>query len=222
MDDIVMFSRSVEDHGRHLAQRLRRLQEFGLRASEEKSSFFQSELKFMGHTVSERGVSTNCEKIRAVSALPLPKAPKEVKSFQGMVGYYRRFIPNLADKLVPWTRLLRKGVKFVVTADMVDKFNGIKLALMHAPVLWYPDLRRQFVLTTDASGVAVGAVLSQVENGEDRPVAYASRKLTDAEIRNPPYRAGTFGGGMGSPAVPTIPVGQAIQSKNGSQTTGVG
>ncbi|KAL1129983.1 hypothetical protein AAG570_012926 [Ranatra chinensis] len=109
MDDIVVFSRSVEDHGRHLAQLLHRLQEFGLRASEEKSSFFQSELKFMGHTMSERGVSTNCEKIRAVSALPLPKDPKEVKSFQGMVGYYRRFMPNLADKLAPWTRLVRKS-----------------------------------------------------------------------------------------------------------------
>ncbi|KAL1122261.1 hypothetical protein AAG570_003666 [Ranatra chinensis] len=95
--------------------------------------------------------------------------------------------PSNADtpKLAPWTRLLRKGVTFVVIADMVDKFNGIKQALMRAPVLRYPDFTRQFVLTTDASGVAVGAVLSQVENGEDRPVAYASRKLTDAETRYP-------------------------------------
>ncbi|KAL1140054.1 hypothetical protein AAG570_007031 [Ranatra chinensis] len=115
MDDIIVFSRSVEEHGTHLGQLLCRLQEFGLRASEEKS-IFQSELRFMGHTVSERGVSTNFEKAQAVSALPLPKKRGEV------------------------------------TADMVDKFNGIKEALIHVPVLRYPDFTRQFVLTTDASG----------------------------------------------------------------------
>ncbi|KAL1129536.1 hypothetical protein AAG570_012481 [Ranatra chinensis] len=139
----------------------------------------------MGHTVSERGVSTNSEKVQAMSTLPLPKDPKEIKSFQGTVGHYRKFIPNLADRLIPWTRLLKKGAKFVVTADMVDEFNRIKEALANAPVLRHPDFTRPFVLTTDASGVAVGAVLFQVKNNEDRPVAYASRKLTVTETRYP-------------------------------------
>ncbi|KAL1115716.1 hypothetical protein AAG570_006006 [Ranatra chinensis] len=102
-----------------------------------------------------------------------------------MVGYYRKFTPNLADSLAPWTRFLRKGLKFVVTADMIEEFNRIKKALTNAPVLRYPDFTRPFVLTTDASGVAVGAVLSQVEDGKDRPIAYASKKLADAETRYP-------------------------------------
>ncbi|KAL1132050.1 hypothetical protein AAG570_010008 [Ranatra chinensis] len=193
MDDIIVFSRSVEDHGTHMGQLLRRLQEFGLRVSEEKSSLFQSELRFIGHTVLERGVSTNREKVQAVSALPLPKDLKEVTAVQGMVGYYRKFIPNLAERLAPWTRLLKKGVKFLVTADMVDKFNGIKVALIRAPVLRYPNFTRQFVLTKDASGVAVDAVLSQAENGEDQPVLYTGRKLTDAETRYPAISGNYWG-----------------------------
>ncbi|KAL1130418.1 hypothetical protein AAG570_011666 [Ranatra chinensis] len=80
--------------------------------------------------VSETG-NTRCSN---ASILPPPKEPKEVNAFQDMVGYYRRFIPNMADRLASWTRLLKKGVKFAVTADMVDKFNGIKEALIHAAV----------------------------------------------------------------------------------------
>ncbi|KAL1129718.1 hypothetical protein AAG570_012662 [Ranatra chinensis] len=183
-DDIIVFSRSVEYHGTDLGQLLHRLREFGLRALEEKSTFFLSELRFMVHTVSERGVSTNSDKVRAVSTLLFLKDSKEIKSFQGMVGYYRKFIPNQADRLALWTRRLKKGCKSVVTADMVDEFDRIKEALANAPVLRYPDFTLPFFLTTDASRVAVGAILSQVEN-EDRPVTYASRKLTDAETRYP-------------------------------------
>ncbi|KAL1132839.1 hypothetical protein AAG570_010791 [Ranatra chinensis] len=126
---IIVFSKSKAEHCTHLGQLLRRLREFGLKASEEKSSFFQPKLKYMAHTVSARGVSANREKIEAVRSLPVPKDPKEVKSFQSMVGYYKKFIPNLADSLATWTRLLRKGVKFVVTADMIEEFNRIKEAL---------------------------------------------------------------------------------------------
>ncbi|KAL1115442.1 hypothetical protein AAG570_007472 [Ranatra chinensis] len=141
MDDIIVFSKSEAEHCTHLGQLLKRLREFGLKASEEKSSFFQAELKFMGHTVSASGVSANREKVEAVKSLPVPK---EVKSFQGMVGYYRKFIPNLADRLAPWTRLLRKGVKFVVTADMIEEFNRIKEALTNAETR-YPAIERELL-----------------------------------------------------------------------------
>ncbi|KAL1129526.1 hypothetical protein AAG570_012471 [Ranatra chinensis] len=143
MDDIIVFSKSEAEHCKHLGQLLRRLSDLGLMASEEKSSFFQPELKFMGHTVSASGVSANREKVEAVRSLP--RDLKEVKSFQGV--------------------------------------NRIKEALTNASYLRYPDFTRIFVLTTDDSGVAVGAVLSQVEDGKDRPIAYASKKLTDAETR---------------------------------------
>ncbi|KAL1129517.1 hypothetical protein AAG570_012462 [Ranatra chinensis] len=113
--------------------------------------------------------------------IPSPERPQGNQV--DMVAYYRKFIPNLADKLAPWTRLLKKG-------RGGSSWSQRKEALIHVPVLRYPDFTRQFVLTTDASGVAIGAVMSQVENGEDRPVADASRKLTR-------YSAGTVVGGLG-------------------------
>ncbi|KAL1129462.1 hypothetical protein AAG570_013988 [Ranatra chinensis] len=109
MDDIIVFSKSAEEHGAHLGQLLERIREFSLRASEEKSSFFQDKLKFMGHTVSARGFATNDAKVEAIKRLTIPKDPKEVKSSQGLVGYYGKFIPYVADRLAPWTRLLKRG-----------------------------------------------------------------------------------------------------------------
>ncbi|KAL1109913.1 hypothetical protein AAG570_014147 [Ranatra chinensis] len=131
--DIVVFSESAEEHGEHLGQLLERLREFGLRASEEKSSFFRDKLKFMGHMVSARGVATNDSEVDAIKRLPISKDPKEFKSFQGLVRYYRKFILNLADRLADQT--IKKGRK--------------------------------------------------VEDGEDRSIAFESRKLTDAEARYP-------------------------------------
>ncbi|KAL1130647.1 hypothetical protein AAG570_011889 [Ranatra chinensis] len=115
--DIIVFSKLVEDHGTHLGQLLKRMQEF--RASVKMLLSYQSELRFMGHTVLALRVATNNGNVEALRTLPIPKDPREVKSFQGKVGFYRRFIPNLADR----------GVKYVVTAQMVEEFNQIKEAL---------------------------------------------------------------------------------------------
>ncbi|KAL1129898.1 hypothetical protein AAG570_012842 [Ranatra chinensis] len=169
--------------------------------------------------VSARGVATNDAKVGAIKRLLIPKDPKEVKSFQGLVGYYRKFIPNLADRLAPWTKLLKKGVKFVVTPKW--EFEGNKEAFVNAPVLRYPNFAREFVLTTDASGVAVGAVLSQVEDGEDRPIVYASRKLTDAEARYPVIEGAT-GCGLGGAAIYAVPLGQEVSGEDRPQAARVG
>ena len=183
MDDIVIFSKNHEEHRRHLGQVLDRLREFKLKISQEKSSFFRPEVKFMGHIVSEKGVRPNIDKVAAIREIPLPKNVKDVRSFLGVVNYYRRFLGNLAEKVEPLNRLLKKNTKFNVTEEVRESIEWCKEKLSTAPILQFPDFNIGFILTTDASQLAVGAVLSQIgENGE-QPVAFASRRLSGAESR---------------------------------------
>ncbi|KAL1130399.1 hypothetical protein AAG570_013337 [Ranatra chinensis] len=158
MDDIIIFSRSEQEHGRHLRQLLHRLKEFGLKASWEKFT-------------------------HAIKLLQEPVDVKGVRSIMGLIGYYRRFLPSLADRMEGWNSLTKKGSKFVNREDMRQALEWAKARLCENPVLRFPNFSLPFVITTDASQVAVGAVLSQVYSGGDRPVAYASKKLTPAESR---------------------------------------
>ncbi|KAL1129493.1 hypothetical protein AAG570_012438 [Ranatra chinensis] len=183
MDDIIVFSRSEQEHGRHLGQLLQRLKEFGLKASCEKSSFFNESVKFMGHVLSREGIRPDPGKVEAIRELQEPVDVKGVRSIMGLVGYYRRFLPSLADRMEGWNSLTKKGAKFVITEDMRKALEWAKTRLCEDPVLRFPNFSLPFVITTDASQVAVGAVLSQVDSGGDRPVAYASKKLTPAESR---------------------------------------
>ena len=183
MDDIIVFSRNLAEHRVHLECLLKRIEEFGLKISVEKSNLCQPEVKFMGHIVSAEGARPNEEKVRAIKEMPVPRNVKEVRTFLGMMGYYRKFVANLAKKTEPLTALLRKGVKFNVSPEVIESVNRCKEELCSAPVLGFPDFNKPFLLTTDASQEAVGAVLSQPSQDGDRPIAYGSRKLTQAERR---------------------------------------
>ncbi|KAL1130401.1 hypothetical protein AAG570_013339 [Ranatra chinensis] len=183
MDDIIVFSRSEQEHGRHLGQLLQRPKEFGLKASCEKSSFFNESVKFMGHVLSREGIRPDPGKVEAIRELQEPVDVKGVRSITGLVGYYRRFRPSPADRMEGWNSLTKKGAKFVITEDMRKALEWAKTRLCEDPVLRFPNFSLPFVITTDASQVAVGAVLSQVDSGGDGPVAYASKKLTPAESR---------------------------------------
>lgn len=110
-----------------------------------------------------------------------PKNPKDIKSFLGLVGYYRKFIPQFAKISKPLTKLLNKEAKFEWTDACQESFQNLKSALTSEPILQYPDFNKPFVLTTDASNVAISSVLSQDENGKDFPVSYYSRTLNKAE-----------------------------------------
>ena len=183
MDDIVVFSPDRESHMKHLTQFMKRVKEFGLKISIEKSNLGQTEVKFMGHTISEKGVRPNGDKVVAIQAMPTPRNVKEVRTFLGMMGYYRKFVENLAEMTEPLTALLKKGSKFTVSPAVVDSVQKCKDALCSAPVLGFPDFGKLFVLTTDASQEAVGAVLSQPAPNGDQPIAYGSKKLSAAERR---------------------------------------
>ena len=122
-------------------------------------------------------------KIECVLNIPAPKNIKGVQAFLGLVNYYRKFINNCAEIQEPINRLKKKGVKFLWDEKCEQAFKELKHAITNPPLLAYPDFNKPFILTTDASNVAIGAVLSQGEVGSDRPIMFASKALNDAEGR---------------------------------------
>ena len=121
-------------------------------------------------------------KLIEVLEFPAPSCQKNIKSFLGLAGYYRKFIRNFSDIISPISKLLRKGQEFIWNDEQQNSFETLKSKLTSAPVLQCPNFNNQFILTTDASGTALGAVLSQGEIGNDHPIAYASRTLNKAEL----------------------------------------
>lgn len=136
----------------------------------------------MGHLISENGVKPDPSKIVAVTQFPVPKNTKDIKSFLGFLGYYRKFIKDFSGLSKPLTKLLKKDVPFLWTSEQQLAFETLKNLLISGPILQYPDTNKPFILTTDASNYSVGAVLSQVnDDGHDLPIAYASRTMNRAE-----------------------------------------
>lgn len=183
MDDIIIYSTSMQEHVKDLRSIFDRLREANLKVQLDKSEFLRKEVLYLGHTITDQGLKPNDDKIKAVLNYPLPKTVTEIKSFLGLVGYYRRFIKDFAKITKPLTNCLKKRNKIVIDQKYMDAFHQCKELLTHAPLLQYPDQSKPFILTTDASAVALGAVLSQGTIGTDQPIAYASRTLSETEMR---------------------------------------
>lgn len=182
VDDIVIYGYDLYDHNTRLIKILNRLREHHLKLQPDKCHFIPKELTYLGQFISE-GIKPDPEKIKAVKTFPVPKKPKDIKSFLGFVGYYRKFIPNFADRAKPLTKLLRENVVFKWDAFCDELFRKLKEKIIKTPILAYPDFSKEFVITTDASDIALGAVLSQGAIGEDKPIDFASRTSNDAETR---------------------------------------
>ena len=181
LDDIIIHAESFEEELRRLRDVLQRLQDAGLKLSPKKCHLFQKSVTFLGHVVSGEGISTDPEKVRAVQDWPVPTAVGELRSFLGLCSYYRRYVRNFSTIARPLHRLTEKGSDFKWTQECSDAFNHLKNALITAPVLKYPSSTERFILDTDASNFGIGAVLSQVQDGEERVVAYYSATLSKAE-----------------------------------------
>lgn len=181
MDDIVIFSTSLQEHIDNLKLVFERLREANFKIQLDKCEFLRKEVKFLGHVITSEGIKPNQKKIEAIQKFPIPKTPKEIKSFLGLLGYYRRFIKDFAKITKPFTQCLKKGEKIVHDQKFIETFNMCKNILTNDPILQYPDFTKPFNLTTDASNFALGAVLSQGPIGKDLPIAYASRTLNPAE-----------------------------------------
>ena len=184
MDDIIVFSVSLQEHIERLRAIFKRLRAANLKIQLEKTEFLRKEVTYLGHVVTDQGVRPDPSKIKAISKYPIPSTTTEIKSFLGLLGYYRRFIANFADVTKPMTRCLKKGnVIDINDPEYIACFEKCKTLLANDPILQYPDFSKPFSLTTDASSVAIGCVLSQNVNGADLPIGYASRTLTDPERR---------------------------------------
>ena len=183
LDDIISFGKDFNQELQRVVRILKRLQAANLKLNPKKCHLFQKQVEFLGHTVSAEGVHASDDKVRAVREWPVPQNVSEVRSFLGLCSYYRKFIKDFAQTARPINALVKKNSTFRWTEECQTAFEALKDTLTEAPVLAYPDVEKTFILDTDASKGAVGAVLSQVHDGVERPVAYYSKTLNIHEQR---------------------------------------
>ena len=184
LDDVIVFGKTLTEHNDRLKTVLTRFRDNNLRVKLAKCVFASPQVTYLGHCISQQGVSPDPTKLTAVAEIPLPSNIKEVRTFLGLTGYYRRFIPNYATVAQPLTKLTSKEYcnNFVWTDECTAAFDKLKQLLCSAPILCYPDFDREFILQTDASDVGLGAVLSQIDkSGNENVVAYASKTLSPRE-----------------------------------------
>jgi len=182
LDDIILFSRTVEEHLERLVRVLGRLRTAGLKLKPEKCSLIQRSVSFLGHVVSGDGIATDPQKVKIVTDWPVPNSVKEVRSFLALAGYYRRFVKGYANIAAPLHALTKKNQSFVWNEKTQKAFESLKEALTTPPILAMSEDNGEFVLDTDASDQTIGAVLSQVQDGTEKVIAYASRSLDKREI----------------------------------------
>ena len=181
LDDVNVFGSTFEETLNNLEAVLQRFRAAGLKLKPQKCELFQKSVSFLGHVVTPEGVHCDPKKIQAVRDWPVPQNVTEVRSFLGLASYYRRFIPSFAEIASALTALTGAGVKFQWTKACQDSFDQLKELLVSSPVLAYPKEEGQFVLDTDASDTGIGAVLSQMQDGVERVIAYASKTLSKTQ-----------------------------------------
>src|ERR1044072_69397 len=183
IDDILIYSKSHEEHEVHLRQVLQALQAKSLYANPSKCEFWMEEVKFLGHVISKGGIAVDPVKVDTVLAWERPKIVTKIRSFVGVAGYYRRFIEGFARIVSPLTQLTRKDQPFVWTDKCERSFQLLKEKLTTAPELILPEVGKPYEVFCDASLQGLGCVLMQ----DRRAVAYASRQLKVHERNYPTH-----------------------------------
>lgn len=173
-NDILVYSRTFEDHLEHLALVFSWLSADQWKVKLSKCTFAQRSISYLGHVISEQGVSTDPDKVRAITEWPAPNNIRSLRGFLGLAGYYKKFVRHFGIIARPLTDLLKKDTLFIWTSVHDSTFRALKLALSTAPVLALPDFSLPFHVETDASGSGIGAVLQQ--NGH--PLAFISKSLS--------------------------------------------
>ncbi|KAK7938602.1 hypothetical protein WMY93_001928 [Mugilogobius chulae] len=195
LDDIIIYSANFSSHLQHLDQVFERLWRHGLKLRPDKCKLLQPEVTFLGHVVDRHGVRPDPGKIDSVLEWPIPTTIKQVRAFLGLAGYYRRFVAGFAKIARPLNRLLTgipadkrsQSKKVTWTLECQTAFDALKTALTQAPVLAYAHYDKPFIVYTDASNQGLGAVLSQLQDGHERVIAYASRSLHPTEQNDANY-----------------------------------
>ena len=182
LDDLIIFADTIEEHARRLEHVLQRFEKANLKLQPGKCVFAQPRVQYLGYIVSRDGITASPEKVEAVRRYPVPRNAKDVRSFLGLASFYRRLVHKFAEIAKPLTELLRRDVQFKWEGRQQAAIEKLKEILCSDQVLAYRDLNSQFILTTDASKFGITAILSQVQNGVERPISYASRQLNKAEL----------------------------------------
>ncbi len=184
LDDILIYSEDPAEHRNHVREVLRRLRSAGLFASLKKCDFSVDTVEFLGYIISPAGLSMDSSKVKVIQDWPVPRKIKDIQSFLGFANFYRRFISDYSDIVIPLTRLTRKSEPWVWSPKCQQSFDALKKVFTSAPILshWVPGA--QLILETDASDYAIAAILSLVSpaDGDIHPIAFHSRTLSAAEL----------------------------------------
>ena len=186
LDDILIYSRNEKEHAEHVKKVLLKLREHKLFAKASKSDFFKRSIDFLGYVITEDGITMDSNKVRAIVDWPSPlKNITDVRSFLGLAGYYRRFVQGFSKLASPLTELLKKEKMFEWTDREQKAFEVLKETITSAPILISPDPTKKYVVTTDASGFATGAILQQDHGKGLQPISFMSHKMNAAERNYP-------------------------------------
>ena len=182
LDDILITGKTDAEHLQNLEEVLKRLQHHWLRVKPTKCRFMQSSIEYLGHCIDASGVHPTSQKVEAILNAPVPQNSQQLRSFLGLLHYYGKFLPNLSSLLHPLNRLLKSNAQWKWSSECQKTFEQAKSQLASAPILAHYDVTQKIKLAADASAYGLGAVISHTyEDGSERPIAYASRTLSDAE-----------------------------------------
>ena len=182
IDDVIIFEgQTFNEHLHAIEEVFRRPNQANLKLKQKKCQFAKRNVKFLGQIISTDGIRTDPDKMEVVKPYPVFKNIKDLRSFVGLVNYYRKFCINLSKIAIPFNNLLKQNVPFVWSYYCLNAFDSVKDTLVTAPMLRYPDLNTPFKLYCDASGFSVDAVLCQDFEGKEHVVSYAGRSLSKEE-----------------------------------------
>jgi len=180
LDDILIGEKTVEKCKQNLELVLVRLNKFNVTINADKCKFFEKQVDYLGHTLSNEGIRPQVQKLKAIKEARAPNNVTELQAYLGLLNYYGKFIPNLNSELDELYQLLRKETKFIWSNKCQEVFEKSKCLLLQNQILKIYDKRKPIVVCTDGSPYGVGVILSQVVDGVEKPVLFASSSLTPA------------------------------------------
>jgi hypothetical protein len=188
IDDILIFSDTLEEHEKHVHLVLQKLEDNKLLVNPEKCTFHSQKVDFLGYVITPEEIHMNPDKVKAIEEWPTPTTLKELQAFLGLANYYRKFIKDFSLKAIPLTNMTKKDQPYEWKEEQQEAFKELKKAITSNPVLAMFDPKKPITIETDASNFAIGGVLSQPgDDGKLRPVAFFSHKLNGPVLRYPTY-----------------------------------